>query len=577
MAQHGVATIGGVPIAADPDEAIVDDAPLSLRLIRGDEIETLFFVRIQNRSISAVAPLSAEADAISEQPISALGDELPGAGSVDIEFLSDGEWCGRPDDFGAAHLEADPRLISAGDFETNLPYLPEQGRRAQSAVASIEAINADGYFDIFQSQRSIDGLIVQAHVGEVNGYSRQHILAYEALGRSISADFDRATFDIETVASLLDRSALTQTYDGNGGSSGDANLAGKRVPLCFGECFNITPDLESFANLIFRASAGAILDFTAVKDMGAPLTWDGVDHGDYASLANAVVAPGMFTKATAIGRFKLGAEPAGIVTADVRGEILFGAYSARTADILVALALSAARLDASLINQASFGVLPTDDIGLYLDGSVDVTVADIFDALLTPFNGWYGAQRDRRLHVGVIASPASLASSWSIDEPSVFSIDFEEFDEPPRYGQAVTWGRNWTPMSEAELVDYSGGAITVAEWNRLQRSEESYEAVDASVLIRHKAAFKGDAVRGYFAGEAGARAAADSWLAFLKNPMRKARVKTGLNALFIAEGTTGSLQMDRLGLDAGRNATVVRRTLAADRREIEFELLTVMG
>lgn len=577
MSGHGTATIGGVAIASDPAEAITDALPLSLRLIRGDEVETIFFVRVYNRLISAVSPLPVQANAIAGLPISAEADELPGAGAFDIAFLSDGEWCGRPDDFGAAHLEADPRLISAGNFETNVPYLPEQGRRAQSAVASIEAINADGYFDEFQSKRTTDGLIVQAHVGEVNGYARQHILAYEALGRSVTADLDRAVFEIDTVASLLDRSALIEVYDGVGGSSGDANLAGKFVPLCFGECFNISPDLESFGNLVFRVNAGAVLDITTVKDMGAPLIWDGVDHPDYSSLATAAVAPGFFTKSTAIGRFRLGAEPAGLVTADVRGAILFGAYSARTADILAALALGPARLDPSLVNLAAFGALPTSSIGIYLDGSQPVTVADIFDALLAPFNGWYGTQRDRRLTVGVIASPNAIVSSWTIDDPAIYSIDFEEFDEPPRYAQAVTWGRNWSPMAESELVDYTGGAITASEWNRLQRTEETYETIDSSVLIRHRAAFKGAAVRGYFADEAGAISASKNLLAFLKNPMRKARIKTGLNALFIAEGTTGSLVMDRLDLAAGRNATVVRRTLAAERREIEFELLTVMG
>ena len=70
------------------------------------------------------------------------------------------------------------------------------------------------------------------------------------------------------------------------------------VPLCFGECFNVTPTVIHTANLIYQVHTGQIEDVIEVRDNGA------------------VVA---VTKDLGTGRFTLLANPVGTITCSVQG------------------------------------------------------------------------------------------------------------------------------------------------------------------------------------------------------------------------------------------------------------------
>ncbi|MBA3756292.1 MAG: hypothetical protein H0X02_08745, partial [Nitrosomonas sp.] len=81
-----------------------------------------------------------------------------------------------------------------------------------------------------------------------------------------------------------------------GGSTINKN---ELLPLCFGECFNVTPLLSDPATLEFKVHSGAIESILEVRDNGVPVA---------------------ATKTVAQGKFTLAAQPFGQVTASVQGD-----------------------------------------------------------------------------------------------------------------------------------------------------------------------------------------------------------------------------------------------------------------
>jgi len=222
---HGVTDISGVEFGVDPDETIVSPDSLLKKILRGAEPEIIVFLSLGNRP---VAGTPANLDTYGDIATLAFGeesDELAGASSDEVLLLSDGDWIGRPDDFGAAHLESDPRIVSAGDYQERCPLLPEEGRRAASLIASVEAANDDGYWSDWQYDRTVEGQPAKLFIGEDGGLSRDFLNLAVARGKSVRAGVEHARIDLGTVADLLEHSPFCQEkFEGKGGATGDAHL-----------------------------------------------------------------------------------------------------------------------------------------------------------------------------------------------------------------------------------------------------------------------------------------------------------------------------------------------------------------
>lgn len=548
--------------------------PLAQKLLRGEAPDTVLLARIGYREVAATTPYPADGDAIGALAIGDMPDVAAGAAADQSILVADGQWCGRPDDFGAANLEAEPRLVELGALQEEVPYLPEQDRRATSTVAVLRLANGDGRFDEFFSARTSDGQRVALFLGEAyDGYSKDWISIGEALAEGLDPELDEARVELVNTASLLDAPALTQAYGGQGGSSGDARLAGKYVPMVFGAPFNVEPDTEDFAAQIDRWHVGPLTALNVVRDRGAPLDWDGNDWPDYVSLRAATVAPGFYTTALAIGRSKRGATAIGRITGDPVAPL------AKTGDALLAVARGV--LPDELIDAPSFGVIPDDAIDLYLKGDRAVSASEIFDALLRPYNGWYGSIGSRRLQVGLVASPSAAPPEFEIESHQIDGQGFgvRRFDEPPRWRSAMTGVRNWTPLAPSEMFDPDERPDLGRDyWEKLQRSEEIVEVTYGAVKIRHQGAV--DAVerygplRAYFTTSAALAARANALADAFRRPMRRITLRTGLHEIFTRAGAAGLVRLDgRLGMTAGRPATVVRRVLDSTARALEFTLL----
>ena len=562
--------IGGSDLAALEEEPSSAKPSLFLKLISGEEPDIIFFVQAFHRSIGQAGPgLDDDGDigslAIGEESNEGAAGEPGGA-----LFLSTADWCGAPDDFGSSGREADPRLLTPGSIEVRAPYLPELGRRALTQVATLEAINVDGFFDEFQWNETLSGQTIQIFMGEDGGKFSDAIELVRSRVKALVAGPEIATITLETAASRLDTPLFSARYTGAGGANGDPRLKDKAVPLAFGDCFNIEPDLENFGRQVYRCAAGRINAIKAVRDRGAAsFIWDGVDLDNLGEFYAHETPAGYYTKATALGRFKLGNEPAGVVTADVEGSTLFGSYSAKTGDILAFLA---SRLSPEFVNVQSFGGLPEHAVGFYADGKTELQVSEVFDALLAPFNAFYGDQPDQRLGIGRIAD-ADAPQRWTFDDDDLIADpQLDAFDEPPRWRQAVTYARNWRPMSESELVE-PGPYLSAPLWQRLQRSEETATDDDAIVKLRYDNAIEGPPLRGYFVDAAGAQAAAAAIRRFLSRGLMKRKDRTTMQGVKALVGDRGRITGARLGFAQGRDVTMVRRLIDGDGRAVEFDVL----
>jgi len=80
--------------------------------------------------------------------------------------------------------------------------------------------------------------------------------------------------------------------------TGSGTSADKLIPLCFGECFNITPAVKNSATLQYQVHNGPIEGILEVRDNGAPVP---------------------FTQDVSTGTFTLQYSPFGTITATVQG------------------------------------------------------------------------------------------------------------------------------------------------------------------------------------------------------------------------------------------------------------------
>lgn len=124
------------------------------------------------------------------------------------------------------------------------------------------------------------------------------------------------------------------------------------------------------------------------------------DHPDLASLEAVVVPAGGFHTCEALGLFRLGADPAGEVTADVLGQ-----GSAAAADLALALAREKfADADIDLPAFAALKALNAAEVGLLVDD--ETTIAAALDSLLGALGAWWTLTPTGVLTCGRFEAPA---------------------------------------------------------------------------------------------------------------------------------------------------------------------------
>lgn len=349
---------------------------------------------------------------------------------------------------------------------------------------------------------------------------------------------------------VFERSIQQSLYAGTGGAEGHEGLTGAPKPLAFGRVFNASPVLLDQANWIYQLHDGPIDAVTAVRDKGVALVADG-DHATYGDLLAASIPGGSYGTCLAGGYLRLGAEPAGGVTCDLRGDAT-GGYVESCASLIwriVTTRLGARSLpDPAGIDGRAFGTLEAEwpaAAALYITS--ERSVADVLRDIERSFFGRLFFTRAGLLSVCRIARPTITQSTITTDilgEPGVA----RDAAEPPPWRIRVGWGRNWTVQARNDLA---GAAEAEPGAIELYGNEYRFAtASDAAVRNRHRLSSSVD-WPSVLAEEADAAALAAHILTFSSTPWHRHRVSLRSSQLRYWIGDKVTLDVPGAALPAG--------------------------
>lgn len=493
--------------------------------------------------------------------------EGPNAMPVSSLFISDTSWNGKPTDSIYPNTLADVRLMKPWTMERSIPIAPATSRRSQVSYGKIEFANADGAYDEIMRDYSVDGQRVQVYLGPKWGDFGQFKRIGDAYGYRWSAKRDKVQISLRDVAVQFDKPLYGVTYKGLGALDGDNDLTGTTKPLCFGECFNVTPVRINLAYLIYQVHDGKVQGITAVRDKGAPLYNSLGDFDNYVALATAPIPPGEYATCNNLGLIRLAVRPDGPVTCDLEGDAGSG-YTSKLSEITLNVLKRYAGVPAQDLLTSSFTELPDGVVGYYIEAGANPTVGSVLDDLMGSVGAWYGGTRDRRLRVGTLPIPETATINHELGDGDVLSVEKMESPVAPRYKQTVTYNKNWTPYDESDVAT----SVTGVDLENLIRDTDSFVVTKGEVLLRYSTAVNGATIDTYYRDQGPADQICN-YIMELHSVYRELfKVEVPKSGYEIQLGQVVNLTYGRFGLEAGKPLIVVGLKDEADKSKITLRL-----
>lgn len=271
-------------------------------------------------------------------------------------------------------------------------------------------------------------------------------------------DSGRYSFSAQVDGEPFDAPLLSLSYLGTGGIEGDADLKEKLKPMAFGRCLNVEPILINAVDNVYQVHGyGAVSAIVAVYERAADLVLNGGsnvgDFSTYAGLVSATIAEGNFGTCLAQGLFRLGAPPAGLITADVDGDVTSGFV--RSTAAIIARLCSIAEVPSERIDSASLAALDAAvpyPINVYLTSGIKVI--DMIQSLVRPCNAqgvvsWTGLLWIARF--GAIPTPIDTLDAQGSRRPPVLGIQ-EVKTSPPYHRIEMRGARCWRQQTNDEIA-----------------------------------------------------------------------------------------------------------------------------
>lgn len=195
--------------------------------------------------------------------------------------------------------------------------------------------------------------------------------------------------------------------------------AGKPVPLCYGECFNVSPVLLNPVTKQYQVHSGPVSAITAVRENGQPIPFT-------ANLAN--------------GTFTLQNNAQGRVTADVLGAVVAGSYLTTADQLLQHIIVNMMGLAAPIGT-----ALPTYTLGLYIDK--DRSVASVLDEIAASVGAaWFFNRLNQvvKSHFNGALTPTDTLTPDDIEDDTLLPVR----RITPAQSITVGYKRNWTPQAD---------------------------------------------------------------------------------------------------------------------------------
>lgn len=553
--------LGTPPLAALPaglDQSTADPFVALLARVRSAQ-ELIFLLVARPFDPARPAILAGPPSPLATLPL-AGGPDHAYTGTETVVYASDKGYRTRPGD-ALPNQAFPPRLQTP---LTRQAAIPVGDGKATQSFGAIVALNdaaqggpgaLDSWLDYAWDGRDID---VRGGIADLDFV--EFGLVFKGTAQGLEWDEGRISIRLRDRREAFTGDVPVERYAGTGGAEGGADLAGTVKPVCLGAVLNVSPVLVDATRLIYQIGRD-LRAVGAVRDRGVALA----AAGDVPDIFATTVAGGSYKTSLAAGLVRLGATPAGTVTADAIGPAAAGDTTGSIVRYVATTLLGAAALSENDLELGSFAdldALQPGPVGRYLDQPIAGEA--LVDELMAGIGGWWSFDRDGRMVVGRLDRPGDAAGD--IEARDIQSIARSPVPAPV-WRHRVDHQRSWTVQGDDDLA----GAVDAAERELWGRQYRSASAQDSVTRGSHRLA-RDRVVVSLFADSADAAAEADRLQALHGRPRDRYRVTLRRSLLRYALGETRTLTYARFGLDQGRAFRVVGlvEDIARDRVELEL-------
>jgi hypothetical protein len=201
----------------------------------------------------------------------------------------------------------EPRLKVPADYQCSIFRDGLMGGSSDGGYGTAQLLNHDGFFDQFLTQ-AWDGHQLRLLYGDDgdggNTYGSYENFNVLLTGTMCEPDFlwNFMNLKVRDYTEYFDQALSQFNYLGNnvggvGVQGTPSDLMGKSLPLCFGRCYNVTPEWVSQAGLIYQVHNGPIKAVDMVFSNADPLPLDCSVNGTVESATASYVSSLSFSLA----------------------------------------------------------------------------------------------------------------------------------------------------------------------------------------------------------------------------------------------------------------------------------------
>lgn len=319
-----------------------------------------------------------------------------------------------------------PFRSAASDTPALAPYpetiltLPEFDREMSEAFVGTSSI-AVGELELFLDAELLQlintGVFGGQQLRMYTGDARWPLAQFGQILVAQTQQLEAASYDTAKLT-FRDRAALfNRMIQPNTIATGPN--AGKPVPLCFGQCFNVPAVLLNPVTKQYQVHDGAVSAITAVRENGMPIS---------------------FTADVATGTFTLSLNAKGRVTADVQGAVVGGGYLSTADQLIDYLVTTVMGLPAPV-----GALLPAYTLGLYI--IKDRTVTTVLDEIAASVGAaWFFNRVNQvvKTHFNGLAAATDVLGLDDIEDDSLLPVR----RITPAKSVTLGYQRNWTPQAD---------------------------------------------------------------------------------------------------------------------------------
>lgn len=511
-----------------------------------------YLLELDALSLAATGGVSA---AISDAAIGEVGisenDAELSPGVVTLRFGSQ-EYTTHAAD-SPAHTPYEGRIVGVPVTQRRI-----SGRDGVGGMTEVEGQialrNEDAALDFLKHNYAVEGRRARILIGDADAARSTFGEFFVGITQSLQIAQGEVSITLSDGSAKLRRILNETLYAGTGGLEGGTDLKGKNKPVALGVCLNVPAPLVDSAKLVYQVHDGAISDVPKAYDRGVELA-KGADYADAGEMDTVAPAAGAYRVWKGGGYFRLGATPAGQVTADAHGEAS-PSYADITSDIVLRIlalrcGLGGDEIDATSLS--NLGSRAPGQVGKWY-GTGPVTCGEAIDEFLYGVGAFGGFNRLGLFSAGLVASAAGQPETFSVGSIDIRYVEIAELPasvEPIVWRVGVSWGRNYTVQADLAAAVTAARRTFCAEATRISTVE------DSTTLSRHLLAQSLSPVEALYALEADAQAERDRLLALWGT--RRKMFRVGLKAQGIQRdlGQVGTFIHPRFGMIDGVSGLVI--------------------